>query len=40
MDQSNTLGHGVHAAVGEATNASAALGGMNYFQSEDMDTTA
>ena len=40
MDQSDTLGHGVQPTGDLARNASAVLGGMSDFQSEDMDTTA
>ncbi len=40
MDQADTLGHGVHSTEGATSNASAVLGGMSDFQSEDMDTTA
>ncbi len=40
MDQSDTLGHGIHSAGGTASNASAAVGGMSDFQSKNMDTIA
>ncbi len=40
MDQSDTLDHGIHPAGGAVRVASAALGGISDFQSEDIDTTA
>ena len=40
MDQSDTLGHGIHSPGGAVSNASAALGGVSDFQPKDMDTTA
>ena len=40
MDQSDTLGHGIHSASGSVSDASAALSGMSDFQPEDMDTAA